>query len=172
MSGARSYHPPNWEPLVRWLPVPFCQREFDWMWREEQLECYRYRESGKFLLLDEFGQCFELTEVGAMPADFRQHYQHCTGVPYKERMVVRDCDLEDEYAGENEESDGDREVYGPPNGNALLILARAWSDESGTEPHKRDQLLNEIRTFNILFLGEVEQQCQNLMDLAKSWLGE
>jgi hypothetical protein len=78
------------------------------MWREGQMYCYRYRKTGELLLLDEFGQCFEETEVGAMSADFRKHYERCTGEPYDLRAIINEFDrVEDEFDLNDEDQRGD-----------------------------------------------------------------
>jgi hypothetical protein len=78
------------------------------MWREGQMYCYRYRKTGELLLLDELGQCFEETEVGAMPTDFRKHYERCTGEPYDLRGIINEFDrIEDEFDLNDEDQGGD-----------------------------------------------------------------
>jgi len=169
VSEERIYHPENWQPLERWLPAPVCRRNFDWMWRQGQMECYRCRDSGQLLLLDHLGQCFEDTEVGTVPADFQQHYQRCTGFRYFEQRGAGMAAL---LAFEQREDEDDEDVIlrRPPNDVSLPRLLEEWAAESQIEPEKREDLLAELRVFSSMFLSELEMQCRNLLNTAQYWL--
>jgi hypothetical protein len=55
ISNPRNFAPPNWKPLKQWLP-PGEREQFDWMWRQGECEYYRYTRTGRYLVLDPFGQ--------------------------------------------------------------------------------------------------------------------
>lgn len=166
MNEVRVYHPPNWQPLERWLSASFCRREFDWMWRDEHLECYRCRQSGELLYLDPLGQCFDLTEVGPMPADFRQRFERCTGRVYNRRQaaLVESEALEEEGG----EEDGPGTLL--PGDNSLSRIVGEWAAESKVDSAKRDALLSELDVFRVIFFSELELQCKKLLNTTLCWL--
>ncbi len=166
MNDVRVYHPPNWTPLERWLPASLCRREFDWMWRDEHLECYRCRDSGELLYLDPLGQCFDLTEVGPMPADFRQRFERCTGRVYNRQQAAL-ADAED-FEGEDEEEGGPGRLL--PGENSLSRIVGEWAAESKVGSAKRDALLSELDVFRVIFLSELELECKRLLNMTLCWL--
>ena len=161
MTEMRIYHPENWKPLERWLPTSTCRADFVWMWHEGGLECYRYRGSGELLYLDPIGQCFEVTEVGPMLADFSHHFERCTGQPYP--PGAKDSDDEEEESGPNSA------VY-PPNDNSLSRLINEWAADESIEGIKRDALLSQLKVFKILLLAELEDQCKKCWKTTLCWL--
>jgi hypothetical protein len=147
------------------------------MWRDAEIECYRYRRSGELLFLDQFGQCVEETEVGAMPADFQSHYQRCTGVPYSHREFAELTEFTategDNDQDEDDDEDADEEttnVTPPPNGLSLLNLVDEWASELQVEPLKRNKVLDEARVFNAMLITELEMKCRTLLNTALCWL--
>ena len=97
------------------------------MWNERGYECYRGRDSGELLHLDALGQCWDMTEIGAIPADFAQHFERCTGIAYTDeftrRLVTRRvragiavpphrCLACDEHGSEQQRSRGARHGVG------------------------------------------------------------
>jgi hypothetical protein len=177
MSEARSYCPGgnNWKPLERWLPPAVCRRQFDWMWSEAGMECYRCRETGGLLLLDEFGQCFEPTEFGALTADFKVEYQRSTGASYCQNgnggETDRASDLDESFGDEEvDDGDDDDEPNRGPNTESLISLVKDWGVDSSIDPAEIETLVGEIRIFNDVFLSELEMKCASLLNTAKYWL--
>jgi hypothetical protein len=68
ISNPRMFAPANWKPLVRWL-APGQRENFAWMWRQGEYEYYRYAATGKYLVLDQFGQSYYESDLGFMPWD-------------------------------------------------------------------------------------------------------
>ncbi|MDQ2950370.1 MAG: hypothetical protein M3Y27_31265 [Acidobacteriota bacterium] len=164
MTERRSYHPENWKPLERWLPASVCRQQFNWMWRDEYLECYRFRASGELLYLDQLGQCLDVTEVGPMPADFQQQFERCTGGSYESQG--------DLLSQADAEEDEDEDSFGtpPPDGNSLSCIVTEWADECKIDPSKRDALLSELSVFRAIFISEQEMQCKKQLNTTLCWL--
>lgn len=160
------YFPENWKPLERWLPASLCRTRFAWMWNQQGYDCYRYRYSGELLHLDSMGQCWDLTELGAIPADFAQHFERCTGCGYTGDLTMaakQSADAEDD-------SDDDVPSVQPPNGESLSRILQIWAVEQDVDPAKLESLLSELTVYNTLLLAEQEEQCNTLLKMTRCWL--
>ncbi len=167
-TGEHKYYPENWKPLERWLPAPLCRTRFSWMWTQQGYECYRYRDSGELIHLDPMGQCWDLTELGAIPADFAQHFERCTGRAYTSDLaiVAKQCANAD---NEDDEDDDVRSVQ-PPNGESLSRILQQWTLEQDIDPVKLEPLFSELSVYNTLLLAEQEEQCKALLKTTRCWL--
>jgi hypothetical protein len=144
------------------------------MWQESGMECYRFRPSGELLVLDEHGQCFEMTEVGAMPADFKTHYRRCTGTEYEYHSDAAgfeddDPDLEEDDDLDDDLEEGGLERRGPPLNLPLPRLFLNWSEDSSIDRQQSEEFLARLRAFELLFRNEVEDTCNQLKHLTRQW---
>ena len=167
MQGEHKYFPENWKPLERWLPVAFCRSRFAWMWNDRGYECYRHRDSGELLYLDGMGQCWEMTEIGLIPADFANQFERCTGRPYPNSLNAAAQQLSSD---EDVDEDCDLPAIRPPNGNSLGRILQHWAAEQDVDPMKLDSLLNELDVHNTMLLAEQEEQCNTLLKTTRCWL--
>jgi hypothetical protein len=172
----RQYFPENWKPLERWLSLALSRRMFSWMWNEHGYECYRGRDSGELLHLDALGQCWDVTEIGAMPADFAQHFERCTGTAYTDdftEAAQHGLALEFEE-DENDEDDEDEEDYlpavHPPNGESLSRVVQHWAMAHNVDPVKVEPLLSELMIYRNGLLAEQEEQCRTFLKTTQCWL--
>jgi hypothetical protein len=163
------YYPENWKPLERWLPAPLCRTRFSWMWNQQGYECYRYRDSGELLHLDSMGQCWDLTELGPIPADFGQHFERCTGHAYTSDLTTAARQTAD-ADNEDDEDDDDVQSVQPPNGESLSRILQQWSVEQDIDPVKLEPLFSELSVYNTLLLAEQEEQCNTLLKTTRCWL--
>jgi hypothetical protein len=171
VEAERRYYPENWEPLKRWLPASHCWTRFGWMWHQQGFECYRYRDTGELLYLDSMGQCWDMTELGPLPADFAEAFQRCTRTPYTDEVAAaaRD-DAEDADFDEDEEYDDDSPAVEPPNGCSLSQLVGEWAEKENIDPAKLQRLLCQIQVHTTMLAGELEGQCQTLLKTTQCWL--
>lgn len=168
MQPEPQYYPENWKPLERWLPVALCRKRFAWMWNHGGYECYRCRDSGELLYLDSMGQCWEMTEIGPLPANFAVHFERCTGRMYNNQLAEA---AQPPTPGEDEE-DSDQEWLSvePPNGESLSCILEQWAAEQEIDPAKLEPLFSELNVYNTLLLAEQEGQCRTLLKTTRCWL--
>lgn len=169
MQPEHKYYPENCKPLERWLPAALCRTRFSWMWNDRGYECYRYRDSGEVLHLDSMGQCWEMTEIGPIPANFAVHFERCTGHAYTNDFTAAARRPAD---GEDDEEDADDEwpSIEPPNGESLSCILRNWALEQEIETVQLEPLLSELNLYNTLLLSEQEEQCKRLLKTTRCWL--
>ncbi len=163
------YYPENWKPLERWLPASLCRARFCWMWHQQGYECYRYRDSGELLHLDSMGQCWDITELGAIPGDFGQHFERCTGRAYYTSDLTVAAEQSADAGNEDDEDDDVSSVQ-PPNGESLSRILQHWAAEQDIEPMKLKPLFSELTVYNTLLLAEQEEQCNALLETTRCWL--
>ncbi len=169
-SAEHKYYPENWKPLERWLPAALCRTRFSWMWNLQGYECYRYRDSGELLHLDLMGQCWDITELGAIPADFGQHFERCTGHAYTSDLTIAAKRSADADNNEDDEDYDDVPSVQPPNGESLSRILQQWAVEHDIEAPKLEPLFSELSVYNTLLLAEQEEQCNTLLKTTRCWL--
>jgi hypothetical protein len=169
VEAERRYYAENWEPLKRWLPPSHCWTRFGWMWHQQGFECYRYRE---LLYLDSTGECWDMTELGPMPADFGEAFQRCTGKPYTDELaaVRRESDEGEDDDFDEDEAYEDVPAVEPPNGRSLSQLVEESAQEATIDPAKVQRLLRELTVYTTMLVGELEGQCQTLLKTTRCWL--
>lgn len=69
---------PNWTPLECRLPPVLCA-EFMWMFRQAGVEHYKHRDTRRYLLLGQGGECFARTDRGFEEVDFEEEWQRVSG---------------------------------------------------------------------------------------------
>ena len=69
---------PNWSPLECRLPPALCA-EFMWMFRQAGVEHYKHRDTRRYLLLGQGGECVARTEKGFEEVDFEEEWQRVSG---------------------------------------------------------------------------------------------
>ncbi|MBV9251742.1 MAG: hypothetical protein JO227_21185 [Acetobacteraceae bacterium] len=171
----RQYFPENWKPLERWLSTLLCRRIFSWMWHEHGYECYRARDSGELLYLDALGQCWDVTEVGAIPADFAQHFERCAGQAYLDDYTEARQHLIDlEQAEDDEDDEDDDEDYLPAvhplNGESLGRIVQHWALVHKVDSVKLERLLSELTGYTNELITELGEQCRTLLKTTRCWL--
>jgi hypothetical protein len=190
MSAERVYHPENWTPIEHWFPLSYIRRHVDWMWREGEIECYRFRQSGELLLLDPFGQCVERAETGFVYTDFLPHYERCAGEPYitPDDLLLGDAALvpvkpsgmeldeaEDGDADEERDDDEDEEDdEDEPNVDSLMNKVKVWfAEHVGDSIREEEQqaLFHEINISKFILINELERKCSKVLKAAQYWLG-
>lgn len=167
MQPEHKFYPENWKPLERWLPVALCRTRFSWMWNNRGYECYRCRDSGELLYLDSLGQCWEMTELGPLPADFAVHFERCTGCLYTPQLTAARPSAS---ADDEEDSDQEWPSVEPPNGASLSRILEQWAVEQEIDPAKLAPLFSELNVYNTLLLAEQEEQCRTLLKTTRCWL--
>ena len=167
MQPEHKFYPENWKPLERWLPAAVCRTRFSWMWNNRGYECYRCRDSGELLYLDSLGQCWEMTELGPLPADFAIHFERCTG-----RLYTPQWTAARPSASADDEEDADQEwpLVEPPNGESLSRILEQWAVEQEINPAKLAPLFSELNEYNTLLFAEQEEQCRTLLKTTRCWL--
>ena len=167
MQPEHKFYPENWKPLERWLPAAVCRTRFSWMWNNRGYECYRCRDSGELLYLDSLGQCWEMTELGPLPADFAIHFERCTG-----RLYTPQWTAARQSASADDEEDADQEwpLVEPPNGESLSRILEQWAVEQEINPAKLAPLFSELNVYNTLLFAEQEEQCRTLLKTTRCWL--
>jgi hypothetical protein len=170
----RQYSPENWKPLERWLSTALCRRIFSWMWHEHGYECYRARDSGELLYLDALGQCWDVTELGAIPADFAQHFERCAGQAYLDDYTEAGQHSINLEPDEDDEDDFDEEefvpqVY-PPSGESVSRIVQLWALAHHVDPVKLELLFSELTAQKNGLVAELEEQCRTLLKTTRCWL--
>lgn len=69
---------PNWTPLECRLPPVLCA-EFMWMFRQAGVEHYKHRDTRRYLLLGQGGECVARTDNGFEEVDFEEEWQRVSG---------------------------------------------------------------------------------------------
>jgi hypothetical protein len=69
---------PNWTPLECRLPPVLCA-EFMWMFRQAGVEHYKHRDTRRYLLLGQGGECVARTDGGFEEVDFEKEWQRVSG---------------------------------------------------------------------------------------------
>lgn len=69
---------PNWKPLESRLPPVLCA-EFMWMFRQAGVEHYKHRDTRRYLLLGQGGECFARRGSGFEEVDFEEEWQRVSG---------------------------------------------------------------------------------------------
>ena len=69
---------PNWTPLECRLPPALCA-EFMWMFRQAGVEHYKHRDTRRYLLLGQSGECVVRMESGFEEVDFEEEWERVSG---------------------------------------------------------------------------------------------